>query len=630
MAKLDSRPVTPEIKSNQEVYAVTAGPMAEKMDIRRTLVMASPGIGLQEIWKAKRIAENFPQLLIERLNGIIGIDESPILVENQPIGERRKRATQEVNNLLINEGGKVIALEPTHLNWNEIDKERVKTLQVNRIWDIMGRLIGIGSRPIPNEKGYDNLRNQLEEIFRDFNGDINSLTIVEDIIDSGASLLKLINIIRELGGDVRIIILTGGIYPKRKKKLEDGDFKGIEIVSGNAIADSGAVVKGGFNIVDCAIGGLGNTYGRYSKMDNEPVPLVVGKRSDGNPMPGSFLYGSLITWGNFLKITPKEKQPSVILAILKENYKLWEKIQAETGITVKIADLQRFPLGLGIKPDEINFDTNILDFINILINRNTIISETELDVRLEKVENVVLDVDGTLTDNNGEIQPKLVDLITRLKEGGVKIYIDSLRSYGTFKKVDEKVNDWFIKNANGAFFEFGSVSVNNEGTPTALVQNRDYIVNTSLKIEKVIAEKKVDGISKSPYPTVGADYFFVTTEDPEKNLERCQELTDILRDEIDLPPGVDIKPTEEGSLIVTDTSCDKAFPLRLLGLEPESTLAIGDGRSDRTMFNFSNNGGIAVDISPEKMREGANYRTSKNNIDGTIEILQKLVFAKNL
>lgn len=261
---------------------------------------------------------------------------------------------------------------------------------------------------------------------------------------------------------------------------------------------------------------------------------------------------------------------------------------------------------------------------------------------------IALDIDGTLTNDQKKITPVTLESLMSAQREGVRLVLASARpAPGLFAVCDEL-----------HMREYGGILMSYNGGRIV-----DAVTNTTLYqqgIDTEIMRNILRFLEKLPVTPIldDGDRFYVTDKNGYKveyecrnNQMTCEEIPN-LADFISFSPSkllIAVKPEEiyaiqeqiaaflPDDLTVVRTaafyleiiprSINKGQGLldicRVLGINPENTIAFGDSENDISMIKASGIG-VAMANGEEAVREAADYVTGNNNEDGIAEALQRL------
>ena len=266
---------------------------------------------------------------------------------------------------------------------------------------------------------------------------------------------------------------------------------------------------------------------------------------------------------------------------------------------------------------------------------------------------IVLDVDGTLLNNDHIITARMRAAIIKVQQMGMRIVLASGRpTCGLLplaKELDMDKNDGYILSYNGAQImnvQTGAVVFKKFINPKMLpflerkaVKNGfsiftysdDTIIANDLSDEHILQEaglnamrlKEVDNFTEA---ITFAPYKCMIVSDDEKALERLENQW-----KKRLAGELDVFRSETYFLEVVPPSINKANTLSVLleklGVASESVIAIGDGVCDVTMIQLAGYG-IAMGNAQESVKACADYVTLTNDEDGVAAAIEKVVIAE--
>lgn len=227
---------------------------------------------------------------------------------------------------------------------------------------------------------------------------------------------------------------------------------------------------------------------------------------------------------------------------------------------------------------------------------------------------IVVDVDGTLTDSKGIIGSHVVRALERLREKRLAVVLASGNGYPMLASLAYYLPvKRYVIAENGGVVGFGS-KIKVLGDPKKAYKARDIILS---RLGNYICESW-----QNRFRIV--DLAFQAKEG--YTLEFAYEkIVKVLK-------GMDVNVKNSGWAIhVVDARVDKGKGLieacKDLNVDKEDVIAIGDSETDIPLFENSGYS-IAVNNSPEELKEKADMVVSKSYSDGFIEavkIIEKIV-----
>ena len=266
---------------------------------------------------------------------------------------------------------------------------------------------------------------------------------------------------------------------------------------------------------------------------------------------------------------------------------------------------------------------------------------------------IVLDVDGTLLNDDHIITARMRAAVIKVQQMGIRIVLASGRpTYGLLplaKELDMDKNDGYILAYNGGQImnvQTGDIVFEKHINPKMLpylerkaIKNNfsiftycdDTIIANDLSDEHILQEaglnamrlKEVDNFAEA---VTFSPYKCMIVSDDEKALERLENQW-----KKHLAGELDVFRSETYFLEVVPPSINKANTLSILleklGVAAESVIAIGDGVCDVTMIQLAGYG-IAMGNAQESVKACADYVTLTNDRDGVAAAIEKMVLAE--
>ena len=269
-----------------------------------------------------------------------------------------------------------------------------------------------------------------------------------------------------------------------------------------------------------------------------------------------------------------------------------------------------------------------------------------------KYKMIVLDLDGTLTNNKKEITPRTKEALMKAQAKGVKIVLASGRpTYGIMPLAEElelKKNGGFILAFNGGkiidcsdcrtIFEqkldetlvpllyhaakkAGMQILTYQGEGIAATDEKDKYVQEEARINKMPVEEYDDFLQQLVYPVNKC--LIVGDPAPLHQLE--------IKLKKELEGRMDVYRSADYFLECVPLGIDKARSLdRLittLGITKEEVIACGDGYNDLSMINFSGLG-VAMSNAADDIKAQADYVTLSNEEDGIAHVVDKFILSE--
>lgn len=265
-----------------------------------------------------------------------------------------------------------------------------------------------------------------------------------------------------------------------------------------------------------------------------------------------------------------------------------------------------------------------------------------------KYKMLVLDVDGTLLNDEKEISQRTLNTLRKVQQMGVKIMLASGRpTYGLLplaKTLELGNYNGYVLSYNGGQVINASNGevvferrINPEQIPylekkaqkngfTIMTYNGDEIVTNNPNDAHVIAEAQLNGmkINHQEFFSASIDYppcKCMLVSDDEERLVGLEEhwkrrLNGVL----------DVFRSEPFFLEVVGSGVDKANTLAVImqkeGIKNDEIVVFGDGVADVTMLQLASLG-IAMGNAPDSVKRCADYVTLSNNDDGVAVAVEK-------
>lgn len=266
-----------------------------------------------------------------------------------------------------------------------------------------------------------------------------------------------------------------------------------------------------------------------------------------------------------------------------------------------------------------------------------------------KYKLLVLDLDGTLTNQQKEITPYTRNILIKAQEQGIKIVLASGRpTYGIVPLANElRLGDFegYILSYNGGqIIDWKTKDVMYENTLHPEVYpylyecaSKNGFTILSYKDEYIISENADDPyvrheafLNKMPSITVPCFLDVINfpvakcliVGDPEPLAILEQEMKVTLRNQMN------VFRSEPFFLELVPKGIDKARSLAVLldelGMKEEEMIACGDGFNDLSMIQYAGLG-VAMANAQEIVRKEADYITLSNEEDGVAHVVEKFI-----
>ena len=230
---------------------------------------------------------------------------------------------------------------------------------------------------------------------------------------------------------------------------------------------------------------------------------------------------------------------------------------------------------------------------------------------IENFDMIVFDVDGTLLDSNG-YQPKLIPLIRKLEDSGIKISLASGRTLPNVTPIQQSLaTSGFVIGENG-----GMVWDTKEGHPIRKLADGSRTKEAAYWISTKIPEIDPAGIESNRW----RETEWCLTET--KHFEKIKHVI--------LNSGYsDLSIVSTGFAIhICTPGLDKSTGLKMAfdqrGIDPSRVIAVGDAANDIPMFKLCGFA-VAVNDIDKQVVDSADHITKEKGTLGTIEFLKQLI-----
>ncbi|MFI3280155.1 MAG: Cof-type HAD-IIB family hydrolase [Rikenellaceae bacterium] len=266
-----------------------------------------------------------------------------------------------------------------------------------------------------------------------------------------------------------------------------------------------------------------------------------------------------------------------------------------------------------------------------------------------KYKLLVLDLDGTLTNNNKEITPRTLQSLLKLQASGVQLVLASGRpTYGITPLAEQLQMSRFggyilsfnggkiievqgmktifeqvlpreiVPSLHSASLEAGAVILTYEDEFILTEQPKDKYVGHEVFLTKM-ATKQVDDFSAAV--TFNPDKCLIVGE-PDSLVPLADNLNEQFGEQLSA------YRSEPFFLEVVPKGIDKALSLNRLfehvGCTAEDIVAVGDGFNDLSMIQLAGFG-VAMANAQEVVKEAADYVTLSNEEDGVAELVERFL-----
>jgi len=250
---------------------------------------------------------------------------------------------------------------------------------------------------------------------------------------------------------------------------------------------------------------------------------------------------------------------------------------------------------------------------------------------MNNIKAIILDLDGTLLDDNKKISDKTIEFLKQIKED-IKIIPASARQFCTIKPYLEKLD--LLDDNNYTICFNGSLIVNNKEKElfssyidkNVVVKIDDFILDNNIDWTYYLYDSRLlrndisnidEFVNKNKiYKIVGISTHEVIDK-IRNNLPKC------------ILDNLEITSSELNRIEFVNKGMTKVKAIELLlnklDIDKENVVAIGDGDNDIDMIKYVGCG-IAMLNSPEIVKENADIVTKRsNNEDGVYYVINELL-----
>lgn len=266
-----------------------------------------------------------------------------------------------------------------------------------------------------------------------------------------------------------------------------------------------------------------------------------------------------------------------------------------------------------------------------------------------KYKIIVLDLDGTLTNNKKEITPHTLDVLTRAQEKGIKIVLASGRptygitplaeklqlskyegyilAYNGGEIIDWKTGELMYKNLLDQDVLPYLYKCANDNNFAIVTYDGEYVLTEHPDDEYVLKEallnvmkiKKVDNFLEAVKHPIAK---CLIVGEPTRLAELEKEMYEHLKDRMG------VFRSEPYFLELVPKGIDKAQSLAVLlkelGMTKDEMIAIGDGFNDLSMIKYAGMG-VAMGNAQQVVKDNADFITLTNEEDGAAYAIEKFM-----
>lgn len=259
------------------------------------------------------------------------------------------------------------------------------------------------------------------------------------------------------------------------------------------------------------------------------------------------------------------------------------------------------------------------------------------------VKLIATDMDGTLLNDNGNINEKIFDLIHAFNKKDIKFAAASGRFYSQLKKNFEKVNtDMIFIAHNGALVKYNNKgktlyasSIDKEGIEHVVNlnpqlgeelflagENEAYVVNPSEHMLNMFTLFQLPVVILKSFSEIKSPIYKITYYMAEGvNSSIVDYLKENLNDKLEFV-------VSGGKWVdIMNKGISKGHAIKILqekfGINQENTMVFGDYYNDLTMFKAAHHS-YAMENAPEDVKKHANFIAESNNEDGVYNVIAAL------
>lgn len=260
-------------------------------------------------------------------------------------------------------------------------------------------------------------------------------------------------------------------------------------------------------------------------------------------------------------------------------------------------------------------------------------------ISMQNIQAIFLDIDGTITDNKGNISNKLIEIIKKLKEKKIEIVLASGRNYLYTKKIAEEIGaSSYVIASNGAVVANRNTNeiIYKQVIPEDVVLKiYDYCITHNCLMHARCVDKNFDILKKEDITT---DIVSINIES--NNYDRMLILKNMFNE---LIPEISITNSSKAlfenrriknkvyfhDLCVNGTSKGNGILelLEYLKLDKENIMCVGDSNNDISMALISGYS-IAMGNATKELKIISNKTIKSNEEKGLEEFLQQVLVDK--
>ena len=270
---------------------------------------------------------------------------------------------------------------------------------------------------------------------------------------------------------------------------------------------------------------------------------------------------------------------------------------------------------------------------------------------MSKYKIVFVDIDDTLNPSNGEVSKHTKEVMTKLKEKGIHVVVNSGRStkYAIEKSLEANLSNYIISSNGAEVYDYhNDVIIFEQPIPKNTIKEvYKYCEKMGITLILNSIKNRFINIKDYNYNTEPATYFEDIDEVLDhnninqlivlsKNFDRMLVIPNMFKEEF---PNLKVVHSSVGliedhrvkgkeyyhDLVLENTAKSTGIVelLDYLHIDPEEAIAIGNGYDDICMTEVVGTS-VAMGNSVERLKEAATYITKDASKDGVASILEKL------
>lgn len=261
---------------------------------------------------------------------------------------------------------------------------------------------------------------------------------------------------------------------------------------------------------------------------------------------------------------------------------------------------------------------------------------------------LAIDCDGTLLNDNKEIDLKTIEMLKKVKERGLKIVLATSKSFFAVKKYLKQL-DLIDDNQYTIAFNSSYITNNTESQcldktvlySEAVKKIVDYGRNFDLytflyEKDRIISSKPCESYTTKnkhvPFDVISFDELDLESLDIYKIIIHGPNFDEVKRAKEGLDETFDAicsySSSNKGNIEFVMPNRSKEYGLEILSKQlnilPSEMIGFGDNENDLGMFNYTGYG-VAMGNSIDKLKEHADFVTLSNNEDGIAYALEKMI-----